>query len=355
MKSTKSIIPLLLIVIYFIADEFFGAIIGSCTAFILGCIEFIYIRIQEKKYDKVVFFTTLLFCLPGILDVYSPYEIFKRLQPVIIETGICILISIYAFSKIDLSTALPSYWRQNFHPNPYQLYRMRNIFRLFFFLFVCHVLLSYISFFFFSNAVSDFISGPLLYIMIGVFFIGIILYNRIQYKKMHKEEWLPIVNEKGEVEGCAPRKKCHSGIKFLHPVVHLHIINGNGDVFLQKRSMKKDLLPGKWDTAVGGHVCAGESIENALKRETQEELGITNFQAIFIGKYIWESTQEKELVFSFICQKHTDICINNDEVDEGRFWNNSEILKGIQTGEITPNFAHEYQQLLYKQIMHHLS
>lgn len=66
-----------------------------------------------------------------------------------------------------------------------------------------------------------------------------------------RTEWFPLVNEEGETIGKATRKECHSGRKLLHPVIHLHIFNKDGDLYLQKRSMNKDIQPGKWDTAVG--------------------------------------------------------------------------------------------------------
>jgi len=80
-----------------------------------------------------------------------------------------------------------------------------------------------------------------------------------------KEEWFPLVDEKGETIGKATRKECHSGSKMLHPVVHLHIFNKAGDLYLQKRSINKDIQPGKWDTAVGGHIDYGETVEDALE------------------------------------------------------------------------------------------
>jgi len=73
-----------------------------------------------------------------------------------------------------------------------------------------------------------------------------------------RTEWFPLVNEEGETIGKATRKECHSGSKLLHPVIHLHIFNKDGDLYLQKRSMNKDIQPGKWDTAVGGHIDYGE-------------------------------------------------------------------------------------------------
>ena len=91
---------------------------------------------------------------------------------------------------------------------------------------------------------------------------------------MNTEELFPIVDENGNVIDAATRKECHSGSKLLHPVVHLHILSeGKDALYLQKRSMNKDIQPGKWDTAVGGHVDLGENVMTALLRETREELG----------------------------------------------------------------------------------
>ena len=75
----------------------------------------------------------------------------------------------------------------------------------------------------------------------------------------------PIVDEQGNITGAATRGECHSGSKLLHPVVHLHVFNTQGDIYLQKRPEWKDIQPGKWDTAVGGHIDLGESVEIALK------------------------------------------------------------------------------------------
>ena len=87
-------------------------------------------------------------------------------------------------------------------------------------------------------------------------------------------EMVPVIDPSGQVIGQAARQYVHGGSKLLHPVVHLHILNRFGELYLQKRSMSKDLLPGYWDTAVGGHVDYGESIGEALFREVSEELRI---------------------------------------------------------------------------------
>lgn len=93
----------------------------------------------------------------------------------------------------------------------------------------------------------------------------------------NSEEIFPVVDAAGNVVGKATRGECHGGSMLLHPVVHLHVFNSRGELYLQKRPAWKDIQPGRWDTAVGGHVDYGETIAEALRREVREELGITDF------------------------------------------------------------------------------
>lgn len=161
-----------------------------------------------------------------------------------------------------------------------------------------------------------------------------------------KEEWFPIVNEKGETLGKATRKECHSGSKILHPVVHLHLFNGKGELFLQKRSLRKDIQPGKWDTAVGGHIDYGEAVEDALRREAREELGITDFEPQFLTRYVFESAIEKELVNTYYARYDGEFHLDPEELDGGRFWPIEEILSAIGQNLLTPNFEREFRQTI---------
>lgn len=161
---------------------------------------------------------------------------------------------------------------------------------------------------------------------------------------MNITEYFPLVNETGELIGKATRTECHSGSFLLHPVVHLHVFNSAGELFLQKRGMNKDIQPGKWDTSVGGHVDYGEEIIDALKREVREELEISNFDPIFIMRYKFVSDQEAELVHSYFTVYDGDIQVDPDEISEGRFWKISDIEAQLGKGVFTPNFEQEFHR-----------
>ena len=114
---------------------------------------------------------------------------------------------------------------------------------------------------------------------------------------------------------------------------------------MQKRSVRKDIQPGKWDTAVGGHVDLGETIEVALRREVREELGITDFIPEFLMRYVFESALEKELVNTFRTVYEGPFLPDADEIEEARFWSIPEIEAHLGKGVFTPNFESEYEKL----------
>lgn len=102
-------------------------------------------------------------------------------------------------------------------------------------------------------------------------------------------EFLPVVNERGIIVGRALFMELHKGNKILHPVLHLHVINKNGE----------DVGKYWW------HVAFGDTPEKTLKRKLSETLGISGVKTKLKRQYIRETKTEKELVYVYI--------LNSDE------------------------------------------
>ena len=157
-------------------------------------------------------------------------------------------------------------------------------------------------------------------------------------------EYFPVVTVEGEVVGRALRQDCHNGSHILHPVVHLHVFSSKGELYLQRRAMHKDLLPGYWDTAVGGHVMYGETIMQALVREVQEEIGITDFTPEHVETYRYDSSRESEMVHVYKAIYDGPFHWNDGEVMDGRFWSIDELRETMGMDILTPNLEMELQR-----------
>lgn len=168
-----------------------------------------------------------------------------------------------------------------------------------------------------------------------------------------ENEILDIVNKKGEVIGKATRLECHGNPKLLHQVVHIHVFNKKGQLYLQKRAGNKTIQPLKWDTSVGGHIDSGESIQTAAYRELQEELGIAKTRIHPLFQYIFTNEIESEFVHAFYCLYNGRIQINKAEIDKGSFWEIARIEKNLKNNIFTPNFIQEYS--LVRQHLHKIN
>ncbi|MEM3745724.1 MAG: NUDIX domain-containing protein [Candidatus Bathyarchaeia archaeon] len=148
---------------------------------------------------------------------------------------------------------------------------------------------------------------------------------------MSKDEHLYVVDENDNVIGWASRGECHKR-GLIHRSVYVIVLNDRGEVFLQKRSMSKDLYPGLYACSASGHVEYGESYEEAARRELREELGV-NAQLKWVGKFKCFSEIEREISAIYLCRYNGPFKLDAEEISEGKFVSIEEIKRMLKEGE----------------------
>jgi isopentenyldiphosphate isomerase len=159
------------------------------------------------------------------------------------------------------------------------------------------------------------------------------------------DEDFDVVDESGRVIGRAKRSACHGNPQLIHQAVHVLVFDRDGRLFLQKRSARKDIQPGKWDTSVGGHLKVGEHPETGALREMQEELGAEPSRLEFAYQYLWRSAVETELIRAYATVCEGPFRLDPGELDDGRFWTLDEIQSRIGEDVFTPQFCKEFPRM----------
>ena len=219
-----------------------------------------------------------------------------------------------------------------------QIRQMKMQVRELFYIVVLHIILVLYAAFQMSNEAWAFVSTALFYILFGLYF-GFVFLR--QYLKNKNVEWLPVVNENGEIIGKATREECHRNPDLMYPVVRMHLINKSKQILLQKRSLKSDIEAGKWDAAVAGHIHYGEDVEHAVMREAQEEI---NFKPEFLDlleKRIFRAATSTALMFIFITQTEQQITPNKKEVEDVRFFTFDQVINLQKEGKISIGLEQE--------------
>ena len=347
----KSLLPgLLPLIIFIVADSIWGTKIGLGIAVFIGIVEIAYSWIREKFIDKFVLLDIGLIVVLGVVSIVLDNPIFFKLKPALIELIFCVILAISVFSPVNVMLLMSKRYMKNIDLDENAIREMNRNLKVILFIFIIHTLLIIYSAFMMSNEAWAFISGGLFYIIFGVYFVIELgrkkMTSRKWAEKYKDDEWFDIVDKEGNVKGKAPRTLCHSGPGLLHPVVHLHLIDSKNRIYLQKRNSDKQIQPGKWDTAVGGHISSGEKLEDALIREAEEELGIKDFKPTLIGRYVWETDVESELVYMFVARYEKNIVFNTDEIEDGKYWKIKNIRANLKKGLFTPNFEVEFDVLV---------
>ena len=159
------------------------------------------------------------------------------------------------------------------------------------------------------------------------------------------EEQVQIVDRQNLPIGVASRSVMRRQA-LTHRASFILVCNAGGEVFLQKRTLTKDIYPGYWDVAAGGVVLAGESYEASAARELAEELGITGIHLTFLFDHYYEDAANRVWGRVFRCCHEGPFTLQAEEVAYGRFMPMAKALRLSCSEPFTPDGVEILRKIL---------
>jgi 8-oxo-dGTP pyrophosphatase MutT (NUDIX family) len=162
---------------------------------------------------------------------------------------------------------------------------------------------------------------------------------------MSADEMVVIVYDENRVTGAASRAEMRR-LRLPHRSTYILVFNSRGELFIQKRTMTKDVFPGYLDPAAGGVVLQGESYEEGAIRELEEELGIRGvpltrqfeFHYADSGVQVWGAV--------FTCLYDSPMVLQEEEIESGFFLAPERVLERSATELYTPDGIYVVRRFL---------
>lgn len=151
--------------------------------------------------------------------------------------------------------------------------------------------------------------------------------NKEIIRFLHEQNQISIVDENDIVIGAKQRFKVT--YDDIYRVTGLWITNNKGEILLAQRALTKSHSPGCWSTAVSGTVEAGESYEENIYKEAEEELGIKDekFEKGLHSRSAGPWQHFTQWYFYKTDKKAEDFQINKNEIQRVKWFKPEEILK----------------------------
>lgn len=342
-------ISFLPIIVYIVIESEYGPVPGMGAAFVWSLLEMAWIWLREHRLEKLLLMDVGLIAILGAVSIAFSNPFFFKLKPAIFEAVFLVIIGLSLWGGLPIIQKMTERQMKGAglevdYNQPQYRQMLSGMFAIMFFHVIAIVWAAYYA----SSEVWGFVSGGLLYIIMGIWLVGQFLPKfvrpvlwKIRYSN---QEWFPVLqSENGTLMFYAPRAVVHKNKDWLHPVVHVNLFDHNNRWFLQRRAKNKDLFPGYWDVSVGGHVQKGESIYEAALREIREEIGLKiELPESAKFNYQIQLERERELVNVFLIKTDLKPEPNPAELDGGRFWTKKEIITAMDEEQFTPSFKAEF-------------
>ena len=150
------------------------------------------------------------------------------------------------------------------------------------------------------------------------------------------DEIVVIVDQDNNIVGAVPRGEMRAK-RLAHRSTYVLVFNSRGELYVQKRTLTKDVFPGYYDIAAGGVVLTGETYEQGAAREIEEEMGIRGVPLSRLFDFYFENEQTRLWGCAFSCVYDGAVVLQEEEVESGAFVSVGNILRRAETQPFTPD------------------
>jgi 8-oxo-dGTP pyrophosphatase MutT (NUDIX family) len=159
------------------------------------------------------------------------------------------------------------------------------------------------------------------------------------------DEIVVIVDQDNNIVGAVPRREMRAK-RLAHRSTYILVFNSRGELYVQKRTLTKDVFPGYYDIAAGGVVLAGETYEQGAARELEEEMGIRDVPLTRLFDFYFENKHTRLWGCAFSCTYDGVVVLQEEEVESGAFVPVDDILRRAETQPFTPDGIYVLQRYL---------
>ncbi len=158
-----------------------------------------------------------------------------------------------------------------------------------------------------------------------------------------------VVDEHNHVQGVLPRTEMRQE-KLCHRATYVFVFNSKGELYVQERTLSKDIYPGLYEPATGGVVAEGEEYDEAAVRELEEELGIYGVPLTAHFHFYFHNDDCKVWGRVYTCQYDGVLSLQEEEVASVVMEKPEDILSNHYHRQYTPDSLMALERLIQKHL-----
>lgn len=125
--------------------------------------------------------------------------------------------------------------------------------------------------------------------------------------------------------------------RLQHRAVSIAVIGTDWRLLVHRRADDKDVWPGMWDLAAGGVVAAGETYEDAARRELHEELGVRAEELVSLGEGRFKDDAVALIGRGYLAVHDGPFTFTDGEIAEVRWVTRAELTELMASEPFVPD------------------